>query len=87
MDYTPPTLTMDDITILLQHMQPEDVKKFNEYCMIHFPNWLFKVIKREAELCNMSFEQFVRIACMEVARNRIVERSNDEANGNVQATI
>jgi hypothetical protein len=68
-------------------MQPEDVKRFNEYCMIHFPGWLFKIIKREAELCNMSFEQFVRIACMEVARNRIVERSNDKTNGNIQATI
>lgn len=87
MEYTPPTLTMDDITILLQHMQPEDVKRFNEYCMIHFPGWLFKIIKREAELTGMSFEQFVRIACMEIARNRIVERSNDKTNGNVQATI
>lgn len=84
-DYNvPPELTIDHIAILLTHMQPEDVKRFNEYCMIHFPSWLFKIIKRESELCNMSFEEFVRLSCLsEIRRN--VERRNedDKANRNI----
>ena len=78
-DYnTPPELTMDHVAILLMHMQPEDVKRFNQYCMIHFPDWLFKITKREAELCNMSFEEFVRLACFEVVKKHVVERSQKE---------
>ena len=83
MDYIPPTLTMDDITILLQHMQPEDVKRFNEYCMIQFPSWLFRIVKREADLAGMSFENFVRLACIGEIRNRVDRRAKDEANRNV----
>lgn len=78
-----PELTMTQVTILLQHMQPEDVKRFNEYCMIHFPNWLFKIIKRESELTKMSFESFVHMACFNEIMKRVKERSNHEANGTV----
>lgn len=76
----PPELTMDHIATLLTHMQPEDVKRFNEYCMIHFPDWMFRLIKREAELCNMSFEEFVRLACFEVVKKHVIERSQKESN-------
>lgn len=83
-DYNvPPEFTMDHITILLTHMQPEDVKRFNEYCMIHFPGWLFRIIKREAELCNMSFEEFVQLACISEIKRNVERRSKDEANGNI----
>lgn len=77
-DYnTPPELTMTQVTMLLQHMQPEDVKRFNEYCMIHFPHWLFKIIKREADLSTMSFESFVHMACINEVVKRIKARSNE----------
>ena len=78
-DYNiPPELTMDNIAVLLKHMQPEDVKRFNEYFMIHFPSWMFKMIEREAKLCNMSYEQFVRVSCLEVIIQRIKERTASE---------
>ncbi len=86
MEYTPPELTMDQIDILISHMQPEDVKRFNEYCMIHFSSWLFKIIKREADEAGMSFEQFVRIACIEEIKNRVSRRIKYEAIRPVQTT-
>ncbi len=78
-DYNiPPKLNKDHIVTLLMHMQPEDAKRFNEYCMIHFPRWLFKIIKKEAQLCDMSFEEFVRIACFEIVKKHITQRAIDE---------
>ncbi|MGJ0429604.1 hypothetical protein [Methylobacter sp.] len=83
-DYnTPPELTMDHIAILLKHMQPADVKKYNEYCMIHFPGWLFKIIKREADHLGMSYESFVRIACINEVVRQVEKRKLNEANGNI----
>ncbi len=69
----PPIIELD-IDVLIQQLSPEDARYLKEFCMIHFPTWLYKIIQREASMSGQSYEQFVRIACIEAIMNRVKER-------------
>lgn len=77
MDYLPPEIIFDLDTVI-EAMQPEDIRILREYCMIHFPTWLWRIIKREAEVGDMTPEDFVRTSCMNEIMNRINERHKNE---------
>ena len=77
-----PNLSLDDIEVLLQHMEPEDVRRYNEYCMIYLPGWLFRAIRHEAQLSDMPFEDFIRQSCLNEIRSRFQKRSEERINEN-----
>lgn len=79
-----PTLIEQDLVRIFKHMSDDDVKKVKEYCMIHFSRWLFTIITNEARIANITYEEFVRQACVNEIKRRVSlrlenEKSRDES--------
>lgn len=76
MEYLPPGIIAADIDMdkVISLMQPQDVKRLREYCMIHFPGWMYALIVSEAAKDKEKFEDFVRRACFNEVMRRIKER-------------